>query len=71
MKKYIKIYLFILLSSMNVNCQSTKKLTFQSIEKDLIIFLIKNKDIMENEIKDYYNGKKHLNIFGIQNKYFF
>ncbi len=53
----------------NANCQSLKVFTFKLLEKELVLFLIKNKDIFESEIKDYNDGKKRLNIFGIYNNY--
>lgn len=66
------ILLLLLMLCFNSSCQTTKniKLTFQSLENELIPFLIKNKDIEEFEKDDYTSGKKHLNIFGIQNNYY-
>lgn len=51
------------------SCQTTKNLSFQSIEKELTDFLIRNNDIQNFELEGYQSGKTHIKISGIHNEY--
>ena len=70
MKKRKIISLLMFLFCLNCNSQTIKILTFESLKKELLPFLINNKDIMDNEIEDYRSGKKQISIVGLQNNYF-
>lgn len=69
MKKQI-VTLIISLLCLNSYCQITNKLTFDSLKKELIPFLINSKDIIDNELEDYKSGKRQISIVGLQNNYY-
>lgn len=69
MKGKIITTFLLMLIHLSSNCQTSKNLTFESLEKELTKFLINNNDIQKYELKDYMSGKTHIKIIGVQNEY--
>lgn len=68
-KRKIVTYILAIFICNVSSSQDFKALTFDSLKKDLIIFLIKNNDIKEFEKEDYISGKRQIDIIGVQNDY--
>ncbi len=58
-----------LLLSFSSSCQVTKNLSSNSIQKDLIDFLIAKGEIRDNFIKNYTENKRKIHVTGVLNRY--
>ncbi len=68
-RQNVIMIMLVFLICLNSSCQTVKTLTFDSLRKELILFLVKNKDINNSEVEDYYSGKRQVSINGVQNDY--
>lgn len=69
MKTKNKLSILILFITLTSSCQSTKNIHVNTIENNLIDFLIKKGDILTHQVNDFKNKKYSIHVTGVMNGY--
>ncbi|WP_298139998.1 hypothetical protein [Flavobacterium sp.] len=67
--KHLLLFILIFFNSVSSSCQSAKQLTFESIENNLIDFLVIKNEIRDDQVVNFKHKKSKVYLSGIQNGY--